>query len=328
MVGGADLEVIVFSYDRAAQLDALLRSLGRHLKAVDGSVAVLYGTSNDCHESGYQLLETLHPEVRFIREGAPDRTPMSLVATPRNSYRYVKYAWLRRPRSNFRTLLHGALEEARSDFTMFLTDDSVFYREVEIPLDALQFIRAQPEQYSLKLSLGCNVRGVPPSAQRKGELLLWDFYGADAGGDWGYPFSVDGVIYDRAVLNETTRKILFSNPNSLEAFVVEFVRRRGLFSKGMCGAESFLISFGINRVQNVFENSSLGVDPDILNSYFVQGYRLEYVHDERPDLFHAQPHDVHLVHPSGGEHVSILNPRNQQTARRSHKEQIRSASSP
>ncbi len=59
-----DLDVLIFSRDGACRLDALLRSLGRHLD-VAHRVHVLYRSTRADYERGYDALRAWHPDVRW-----------------------------------------------------------------------------------------------------------------------------------------------------------------------------------------------------------------------------------------------------------------------
>ena len=58
---------VVFSKDRAMQLDATLRSFDCHVRAIS-SRAVLFTTSSELHAQQYEQLRSDHPGWAFIRE--------------------------------------------------------------------------------------------------------------------------------------------------------------------------------------------------------------------------------------------------------------------
>lgn len=94
---------IVFSRNRAAQLDLLLRSLKKN--SPPGETAVLYRGDTGAHLNGYSLIENeliaTHAAVRLVRE------------------------------RDFNSDVRAALAFATSDTVTFLCDDNVLYREVE-----------------------------------------------------------------------------------------------------------------------------------------------------------------------------------------------------
>jgi hypothetical protein len=58
---------IIFSKDRACQLDALLRSLEDHLR-LNFNHIVIYTYSNEKFKEGYEIAEKRHPSVKFVHE--------------------------------------------------------------------------------------------------------------------------------------------------------------------------------------------------------------------------------------------------------------------
>src|SRR5215510_3710114 len=60
---------IIFSKDRAMQLDACLRSFVLHCKDIDHChQRVIYTVSNERFERQYEALKSSYPEIEFIRE--------------------------------------------------------------------------------------------------------------------------------------------------------------------------------------------------------------------------------------------------------------------
>ena len=74
---------VVFSKDRAMQLDCTLRSFMRHCKDIDTiAVKVLYTTSHASHEKQYQKIKAELPLVEFIRERDFKNDLLSLLTSP------------------------------------------------------------------------------------------------------------------------------------------------------------------------------------------------------------------------------------------------------
>ena len=62
------INTIIFSKDRACQLDLLIRSIKKYFHLDTYKLIVLYTTSNDKYEIGYDILKNLHKDVSFIKE--------------------------------------------------------------------------------------------------------------------------------------------------------------------------------------------------------------------------------------------------------------------
>ena len=95
------LTFIVFSYNRAMQLDALLRSLFQHCE-IHVHVVVLYRCTDD-FKGGYELLKIRWRQVDFCEERAlseGERRP-AFPWTFANLKRFVRYKYLRQVKSDF-----------------------------------------------------------------------------------------------------------------------------------------------------------------------------------------------------------------------------------
>src|SRR5690242_7559406 len=89
---------IVFSRDRAMQLDAFLTSVQLHASAAYTSMWVLYTTTADRHRESYARLEEIYPDVEWVEE------------------------------SSFRDdLINVVSTEPAEPLTVFHTDDDIFY---------------------------------------------------------------------------------------------------------------------------------------------------------------------------------------------------------
>lgn len=272
------------------------------------SIKVIYSFSNNEFEHGYEILKSKFNEVAFIcEEKKKVRVPLPLLLTAKNLYRYVKYSWLRNAQTNFRVLVENILLGSDKEFVMFLTDDSFFYKTIKINEDILKIIRNNPQNTSYKLSLGRNIESLPKSITEDNQILKWNYYSSDSTGDWAYPFSVDGVIYHKKTLSAITSRTLYSNPNSFEGFIVEKVKRQKLFKDGLCPVHSVLVGFELNRVQNISQNNHINIEQGVLNSYFLEGFTLEYKFQNPPHQFHPLLHEIFLINEKSGEKIPLLN---------------------
>ena len=241
-------------------------------------------------EKKYKLLTSFNKKIRFF-------------SYPLNLYRFLKYSFLRISRTNFNELLEKIFIKDRNEFVMFLTDDSYFFKPVTLEDEIFDIISSNPSYHSFSLRLGCNIKYKPRNMKRIQNYWTWDFYGKDSIKDFAYPFSLDGVIYYSEFIYSLLRKILYTNPNSLEAFVVRYVIEHKLLRKGFCFSNSVLMSLPINRVQQIVQNQSLGISEMVLNKKFLEGYTLSYEFSENIGLPQIYPDKIIL---KKGEHIEVL----------------------
>jgi hypothetical protein len=198
------VDCLIFSRDRAPQLDLLLRSIDRHAAGVYGTVSVLWTCSTLEHARGYASLELGRRDVAWRREDGFEADVRS---------------WL------------GQAGPAVS----FLVDDDVFYRDAPAPA-----------------------------------RLPWSY----RGGDYWYPFSVDGNVYERGWIVHLLEGMRFRDPTQLEALGHER-RNRLPFAEVYPCVPPCLVGVPANRVSPSSGMPHMGRDPAELNRRFLAGERLE-----------------------------------------------------
>jgi hypothetical protein len=149
---------------------------------------------------------------------------------------------------------------------MFLTDDSVFYRNLEIP-------DITDEKSGFSLRHGMHLSSGKYKKMENG--IEWNVYENDEITDWGYPFSIDGHIYNKAALLKIIRKIIFNNPNTMEGNIACYFKEKHLPPQMKANKCSCLVGFELNCVQSVADNHHLGISQKQLNRYFLDDYQLQ-----------------------------------------------------
>jgi hypothetical protein len=246
--------LLTFSFDRALQLDAFLRSMEIHSADKPARHVVLYKASSEQHERQYaQLAQYVYPHVEFVRE------------------------------SEFHADMLRVLREA-DEHVGFFVDDDVFVRRFSFAnaaaaLDEIvnavnvSFIHSTTTTHCYTL----NREQVAPSmigVELYPGLSLYDWRGAD--GDYGYPLQVAGALYRKRDLL-WIHEFPFSNPNTLEAHWQSYL---GWYEQArphaLCFTESVMFLNQLNRVQGVFANRHGGkaeYSSAALASLFDAGYR-------------------------------------------------------
>jgi hypothetical protein len=214
------LDCLVFSKDRACQLDLLLRSIRRYAPNLYRSVTVLATYSDDDYRRAYGRCKGEHGWASFWLE--------------------IDFEW------DVRRWLDKA-----GELVSFLVDDDVFYRDA--PKDML----------------------VPFSLR---------------GGDYDYPFSVDGNIYRGNDVKRLLEDLAFRNPTELEAFA-HHVRGRLPFKTVHPCRPPCLVGVPANRVSVSSGMPHMGVDTRELNDHYLGGGRLRI-----PEITEDLPAHAGLVY--------------------------------
>lgn len=243
---------IVFSKDRALQLDGLLQSILHHVFG-SYSIKVIYSTSSDSHRNAYN-------EVA-------DRIKHS-----------NRIEWTEE--KDFRTNLIEALDAVETESVCFLVDDIVFIRPVHLDTISQQFKDAG----ILSLRLGRNITfcytkqktmqkpGLSP-AHDTNDLLQFSW--EDGNYDWAYPLSVDGHIFPVSEIRIAAKRLDYHAPNSFERALQILTP---LYQKrpGFCFESPRILNIPFNRVQNENNNICGEVTPEELLNIWNDGGRLDY----------------------------------------------------
>ena len=281
------IQIIIFSFNRAMQLDALLRSIVTYWKA-HPQISIIYNTSDELYEEGYKILRNNY-QVDFYKEKSRQSHCYHAkdYFSYYNSRKWVKHPKLRFPKTDFREIVQSIVEDSACEYVMFLTDDSVFIRDVQLP--DLGFIRKNSQQLSFSLRLGASIKPSPQDLTQKDDLLFWNYYDNTTLKNWGYPFSVDGHIYHKTFISTMLRKCIFNNPSSLETMLCFYAFEHRLLSQGCCHVVPSMLSFPLNMVQTVADNESQDVSVQMLNERFLQGQGIKYPIPNEFETFQQYP---------------------------------------
>jgi len=243
------LDIIVFSKDRAAQLDLLLRSMDEYLK-VEKRVCVLYTYSEDKFKKAYDKIREYHPNVVLSKEG-----------------------------HSFRTSFLNILNYFENEFCVFFTDDDVFINRItdRYYRKMIEMYNISPQTHSISLRMNSKINYCfpakkdirPPQLLKEQDHISWDWTKANKHYCWGYPMAVNSHIYETKKLRDVLNEVDFNGVNNLEA-VMNCHRYKD---------KPYMLSFKETKVFNVQNNfvklgcNSRGVDE--LNEVFLEGKRIK-----------------------------------------------------
>jgi len=299
------LQIIIFSFNRAMQLNTLLNSMIRDIEAKDYTIDVLYNVSSDVFNQGYEKLKQdyqSYQHIHFIKETTVSKLlaiPEVFHASCKKEYKYFLKTFLKKKKkTNFRKALLRLLTENQAANVMFLTDDACFIEKTTIGNDITEWINADPYSHQFSLRTGKGMNEEPQGIQTVGNYLEWKYFNYEFFTLWGYLFSVDAHIYNKEAIVKALRHCYFDNPNSLESYVSVFAQKKKHFGTGRAFTKTRLLSFPINIVQHVADNKSLNISVETLNDYYLKGYTLEYPLPDHITTFQVYPKRLTLNHPT------------------------------
>lgn len=239
------LQAIVFSKDRACQLEFLLRTLyAKVVGALD--VKVIYLSTNPATEKGYQKVQGKYPQVKFIKQG------------------------------HFKQDVLTSLNRDIS-FSTFFVDDIAFIRPWNLQDGKIKSLITDATLACLSLRMDLRYNFSYPLSRKqaipKMDNCCWEWQKAD--GDWGYPMSLDGHIFRTPEIVSLIESVEFANPNKLEEALAHKPLKR---PRVICYPQAKIINNPINKVQTVNNNvngQKYPVDVDFLNRSFLEGYIID-----------------------------------------------------
>lgn len=263
------ISAIVFSRNRAAQLDLLLRSIRERAPKLFSSIEVLWVATNSDYMHGYQQLINEWTEVGFRYE------------------------------HSFQTQVGDMLDKTSEPFVSFLCDDDIVMREYNDYPAPQVLLQESPEILCFSLRLGYNTtfcyphdceQQQPIIHERFRDTIMWSW--PNAMGDWGYPGSLDGHVFRRHQVIELLAGRDYTGPNRLEDTFTNRCFGRDDTHPMMASYERSLITgVPINVVQDGFPNRNGETHPVLtttLNREYMEGKRLVLPEHEGINAAHVE----------------------------------------
>ena len=235
-IKNTQLKVIVFSYNRPAQLDLLLRSMKRFTDFKDIYITYMH---NDEYKKGYERIIKDNPDIRF-------------------EYRH-------------NNLKEYVMKELDKPYMMFSPDDNVFIGKVSLKDKQFKQFMENKDilSFSLRLGKNCNYcfdQDIPVQVPKMIDgMWEWQKYSLD----WGYPMSCSTTIFRTDEIRPVLERIAFSIPSHIEAQMWQTPLPQPLM---LCYPKQKVLEMPVNQVQTEFLNNRIGnVDLDFINKEFIKG---------------------------------------------------------
>jgi hypothetical protein len=291
---------IIFSYDRAMQLDAVLKSFYTH--CIDHEIVkltVLYKASDEINASQYQELTSEYPKVKFILQTnfRSDVLKWACSSSSRNDvhlYQRFTNIFLRTRKNRFlhilfnqyvRQALLNLFPYEPDRYLLFLVDDNIFVKDFSIE-NIINSLNDQSKALGFSLRLGKNTtycyahssdQAVPSFFHLSNHVFFFDWTISEH--DFNYPLEISSSVYRTKQIIPLLLRLFFENPNSLEGVIASFNRN---FSKRypflLCFEQSVTFCNPINIVQKVAPNrvgANENYTAELLSQNFHSGKRVD-----------------------------------------------------
>lgn len=237
------MNIIVFSKNRALQLELFLRSFKNYVKNSETYlINVLYTSSNGFYAEGYdKLISMNHPNVKYINQ------------------------------SFFKSDLVSLFNEEER-YSVFFVDDDVFKYPFDFYDNQMSIFEKDSDILCRSLRLHPYLtycypleRHIWPPAFDSNNVFYWK----NMDGDYGYPMSLDGHIFRTKEISHYIIDMDYKNPNSLEGGMAQNPID---LPKMICYDKSVIVNNPCNMVQNNNNNIHGNIDTMQLNLTFLSGH--------------------------------------------------------
>ena len=242
------IDIMIFSRNRALQLNALLETLGEY-SIGDAQVTVLYHYDEGHLDSLNEVME---------------------------SYPFHSY-W---EQDDFETQVKEFLHEA-STHVMFLVDDIIVKAHVDFDFIS-NALEQNPALLTFSLRLGLHLdycyplqssQPLPGGSVYPPGIFVWEWPPAKM--DWQYPLSVDGHVFRKEQLSAWVDPLKFDKPNRFEEVMQTIPRTNSVPGLCICYAHSKIMNMPLNRVQDEYVNNCADIEADYLLQRWAQGDKLD-----------------------------------------------------
>lgn len=225
-------DLIIFSYDRPLQLHALLKSIDTYMYNL-GTMYLICRASNAAYEKAYQEVLDQYPQVILLKQG-------------------------NEPKKDFKPLVLKALHSSPAPYVLFSTDDLMVkdYVDIHQCINVLNTTDA----YGFYLRMGTNItysynQNIPLSVPKltliESGIYSWNF--TDGKSYWGYPNSLDMVLFKKSSIEKDLTTLSYHSPNVLES---RWSRIADRSKKGICFKTSKAFNIPLNLVQEDWYNKN------------------------------------------------------------------------
>ena len=248
------ISLLIWSKDRACQLDLLLRSLPPNLFF---NVCTLYKATSKEYQSGYDKLMDLYPEYFFINEektgGFESQTRFSI-----------------------QTLADV------NGYICLSTDDTVFYKSPTMTAQEIESV-FEPDVVTFSFRYGfntilqnCHTGERQPALniyEEKRSYIRWNFDDYHPLSNYGYPFGLDMHVYDADMLSQLVNTFEFKNTNQLETNLFHL---RNVVPRIICSEkQSSAVNVPCNCMSGVtIAGQEYPFSIESLNKLFLEGNRI------------------------------------------------------
>jgi len=253
------VQLMIFSYNRAMQLDLLVRGIRKHITGFD-KIIVTFNYSTEEFHDGYKKLK----EKGLVDEWHCDK---GIAHTPAFKNYLVK------------------LMGDEYDYTCLFSDDAIVYGKVSMD-DVIAQMTDDVISFSLRSGLNAEysfyggktiIENPWGEYEDLGEFIKWDWTEYNPKRCNGYPIGFgDGCSFKTETIKDLLGRIEGQTPNEIERYLNNTGGREAITQKKLVAYKhSKLVSNPVNNVNTfspLFSGEKFSYPVDKLNDKYLEGY--------------------------------------------------------
>lgn len=242
------IDLLIFSKDRACQLDALLNSIDKYLPKWF-NIFILYKTSSDRYDIAYEELKLTYNKAVFIKENNFYKDSMQIIS------------------------------DSKTNHLCFSTDDMVIFKNPDTLVEEI-LPKYKNTTFSLRLGFNTSVQDCHKGLSQfplnlyvdKKNFIEWNSNNYPAIFNYGYPLAVDMHIFDKNCMTDILNEIEFKNSNELESKLQNY---RNYIYNISSYKHSIAVNIPCNNISNyTLANNIFSYSLESLNDAFLNGKRI------------------------------------------------------
>jgi hypothetical protein len=247
------LDCVIFSKDRACQLDLLLRSIELNFEEVKDVCTILYKHTNEDYKTAYNKLKQKFPLYNWVEE------------------------------SDFKKDLINIFRSFKHEYCMTMVDDEVVVRNYKIKpmIDIMSEYKNVLHTVSLRMQPNVNftytwnLHSPPPQLKSINDFIVWKWDEIDVRTDWGFPSCVNSHIYRTDFYKFYIERLQYKNVNTIEIFLHH--QRQNFKPYMLCGEKSKTVCIANNVTQdgNSINSNNTEFSLETLNKKYLDGVTIK-----------------------------------------------------
>ena len=308
------ISLIIFTCNRALQLDLLLTSVFKNFKNLQKPIFIIHDFTKN-HEKSYFLIKKKYKnKIKIIKVNTKKSIPFKKAGCYKKYFfRIINLIYNLRWKffgfSDFKITLEKVLSnKVKSKFVTMMTDDTILFKKTKINELVFQEILKKPKNTFYRYCIDIKFKGLEEvknniklnQINKKGEKIFkWKLknnFFSTHNYFWNYRFAIDASIFEKKNLLNFIKPFFYSNPSNLESIGNKESYIRGYYDTGLSNLNRSYTGIHLNNIQRLIKTPAGSFDIEFLRYLFLNQYKILVSSKEiNKKLHNIVPKDITLV---------------------------------